>query len=290
MTKNILISANIGVIWLDLWTVWKHFNAKHNIDNNSIGIETDIELKSIEQEWKFSIYQRSNYRHDENGCLISEERTVLQSNITFDQILDDTVIEIFKDEIEGWFLDRLREIYPQTESKNRYHPNEMIALSVCMMYPETIQQYVLWIRSNRSAQINQKEKNMLGWFKKIRYCFYNWLSNGTSGKTFRDWFRRLQKNNISNRLINDFYSSVRCWLFHMASLNNNRYIRYNCSDVSDNAIIIEKNGNDKFIYLDNFIDAIHKDFESYIEEIRDDEILRNNLLGIYKGDLEKYFK
>lgn len=155
----------------------------------------------------------------------------------------------------------MREIYPATGEQYRQHPNEMIALSVCMMYPETIQQYTSWIRSNR-----------------------------TSRKTLLEWFRRLQNNNINDKLIKDFYSSVRCWLFHMASLNNNnRYIRYDYSEVSDSTIIIGRDNSGKFIYLDNFIDAIYKDFESYIAEIRNNEVLRKNLLDIYKGDLAKYF-
>jgi|GEM_PF-3228618 hypothetical protein len=76
----------------------------------------------------------------------------------------------------------------------------------------------------------------------------------------------------------------------MASLNNNnRYIRYDYSEVSDSTIIIGRDDSGKFIYLDNFIDAIYKDFESYIAEIRNNEVLRKNLLDIYKGDLAKYF-
>ena len=190
--------------------------------------------------------------------MISEQRTVLQNNITFDEILDETVIKIFKDEIESWFLNRLREIYPATGEQYRQHPNEMIALSVCMMYPETIQQYTSWIRSM-----------------------------GTSRTTFLDWFRRLQ-DNINDELIDDFYSSLRCWLFHMASLNNNWYIRYDYSEAPDGTIIVGSDDSGKFIYLDNFINAVYRDFEHYIGDIRNNEGLRSNFLGIYREDLREY--
>lgn len=253
------ISPNIGVIWRDLWTVWNQFNVEYNIHQNTIAINPHTEVRTIAQRQNFSVYQKSNYIYDENGRLISEQRTVLQSNIAFDEILDETVIKIFKDEMDNWFLNRLREIYPATGEQYRQHPNEMIALSVCMMYPETIQQYALWIRSKRA-----------------------------SWRTFLQWFRRLQNNNINNKLIKDFYRSVRCWLFHMASLNNNRYIRYDYSEAPDSTIIIGSDDSGKFIYLDNFINAVYRDFERYIGDIRNNEGVRRNFLGIYREDLREY--
>lgn len=90
------ISPNIGVIWSDLWTVWNQFNVEYDIHQNIIAINPRTEVRTIAQRQNFSVYQKSNYIYDENGRLISEQRTVLQSNIAFDEILDETVIKIFK--------------------------------------------------------------------------------------------------------------------------------------------------------------------------------------------------
>ena len=74
----------------------------------------------------------------------------------------------------------------------------------------------------------------------------------------------------------------------MASLNNNRYIRYDYSEAPDSTIIIGSDDSGKFIYLDNFINAVYRDFERYIGDIRNNEGVRRNLLGIYREDLREY--
>ena len=74
----------------------------------------------------------------------------------------------------------------------------------------------------------------------------------------------------------------------MASLNNNRYIRYDYSETPDSTIIIGSDNSGKFIYLDNFINAVYRDFECYIGDIRNNEGVRSNFLGIYREDLRKY--
>ena len=74
----------------------------------------------------------------------------------------------------------------------------------------------------------------------------------------------------------------------MASLNNNRYIRYDYSEAPDSTIIIGSDDSGKFIYLDNFINAVYRDFERYIGDIRNNEGVRRNFLGIYREDLREY--
>ena len=74
----------------------------------------------------------------------------------------------------------------------------------------------------------------------------------------------------------------------MASLNNNWYIRYDYSEAPDGTIIVGSDDSGKFIYLDNFINAVYRDFEHYIGDIRNNEGLRSNFLGIYREDLREY--
>lgn len=193
----------------------------------------------------------------------NDKRKIIEKDIEFKNIADNTVIKIFIDEIKGWFLDPLVKLYPKREDITDWnpHPNEMIVLSICMMYPETIQQYIDWKKSNNASK-----------------------------DIFCKGFKILQ-NNVDEKLVEDFYKWVRCWLFHMASLNNNRYIRYDYSRQKQIPwIIIAKDWASKIIYLHNFIDAIIKHFNLYIEQIQQKKSMRESFLKIYKKeDLKKYF-
>lgn len=259
MEKKFLISPNISIESIDYGKVWNEFFCSEKSEGiNSLGGFTSLppldngKLKNTTGD-KFSILKVSL------RCGDIEKKRVIENNIQFDQIKKKTVIEIFRDEMDSRFLGRLRDLYPKTDRKKYrgFHPNELIALSVCMMYPETIQQYINWKKSNNASK-----------------------------KVFCTGFKKLQET-VDDSLVNDFYSSVRCGLFHMGSLNNDWLISYR---MSSKKVIIEKLSDGKFIYLDNFIDAIIKHFEGYIKKLkRKDSSFYKKFEQLYKEELKPYF-
>ena len=45
----------------------------------------------------------------------NDKRKIIEKDIEFKNITDNTVIKIFIDEIKGWFLDPLVKLYPKRE-------------------------------------------------------------------------------------------------------------------------------------------------------------------------------
>ena len=225
---------------------------------------TSIIKKKIESFWiSLNISVEKNEDNKYSILDWNDKGKKIQEDIKFDEISDSSVMKIFIDEIKWWFLDPLVKLYPKREDMIDWMPhwNEMIVLSTCMMYPETIQQYIDWKKSKNASKY-----------------------------TFCKGFKILQ-NNVGEKLVEDFYKWVRCWLFHMSSLNDNRYIRYDYSHQKQIPwTIIDEDWENKIIYLHNFIDAIINHFNLYIQQIKQNKSMCQNFLKIYKKDLKKYFE
>jgi len=155
--------------------------------------------------------------------------------------LDDK-IKIYERQVKYWFLDRANNFL-------RGNNNGFVILMICISYIEGIEQY----------RVGQS-------------------SNGRSREFFRNSLRRILKVNTSNQVLNDFYSQVRCGLFHNGMTENKVIIRNEYPDVIDFNEPDTIKINPKLL-----LQAIRRDFKKYIFDLQNDvnEDLRNNFDNMF---------
>lgn len=180
------------------------------------------------------------------------ENYYIQNNDAFDKrapntplLLNEekTKIKIYEDMVNGWFLKVAERLKQDNEAG-------FVILSVAVAYIEGNQQF-------RESK----------------------LSKNNSKKFFIKGVRRIfDKENVPENILADYYSQVRCGLFHDGMTKKN--------------VIISADFADPLRYLNGvirinphkFLDKIKADFESYIAELETNTTLRNNF--IKRFDLE----
>ena len=165
------------------------------------------------------------------------------------------LIEIFKSEYNDWFTNRLNFLY---RKKNWIHSwfdiNEQIVLKICVSFPETF--YKL-----------QNPKN---------------ICKGNS-ENFKKWCELLW---INEDLVADFYSNVRCELYHFWSIKWNWCIDY--EEKENNSEVIYKKWELNCINLKELIKRIKKNMDDYILKLKKNNMLYDLFFENYVKDLDKY--
>jgi hypothetical protein len=137
-------------------------------------------------------------------------------------------ITIYKRQVEGWFLDHASKLVKKDDAG-------FVVLMICIAYIEGVEQY------------------MGGQF-----------SHNNSKVFFKRGLRRIfGLENVSEKNLDEFYSQVRCGLFH-SGMTEHKVIISNeyeqIIDFSNDMIRI----NPKL-----FLDKIKKDFGNYLDRLRD---------------------
>lgn len=145
-------------------------------------------------------------------------------------------IKIYVRQVKGWFLDRASAFIGMQDSN-------FIVLMICISYLEGVEQY----RQGRNSDNNSK-------------------------RFFRTSLNRLfPSSNFTDDNLNELYSQARRGLFHNGMVGGKIIL-----NTSFNQAISFPNVNDIKINPRLLLDAIIADFDSYIVELHNDQLLRTN--------------
>ncbi len=152
-------------------------------------------------------------------------------------------IRIFELQVKGWFLDRADECVGQEN-------NGFLILMIATAYIEGVEQY----RKGQS-------------------------SNGRSREFFREGVKRIFGVNCGNPHSPDFYSELRCGLFH----NGMTGPRIRISSIYAEPIDLS-DGNIIKINQNLFLKKVRDDFENYLTVLRNDgnSVLIDNFNRMYR--------
>lgn len=181
------------------------------------------------------------------------ENYYAQNNKVFDKrenycvalTIDDvsTKIKIYDDRVRGWFLKIGEKLKMDNEAG-------FVILSIAIAY----------IEGNQQFRVGKLSKN-------------------NSKKFFVKGVRRIfDKEDVPENILVDYYSQVRCGLFHDGMTKSNVVISGEFTEplrYTDGQIRINPH---------KFLDKVKDDFQSYIRELGNNEALRNNF--IKRFDLE----
>lgn len=158
-----------------------------------------------------------------------------------------TKINIFKTQMEEWFLNRAEELIENPD-------NDFIVLMICCAYIESIQQY--------KKGISSVDK---------------------SGRFFKESLKSICSDlTLTEENCNKIYSSMRCGIFHNIMINNNLTLKRiktienlddnvypDTEDNESNKCIIERDSILK-IYPELLLKKIRNDFDTYVEDLKKD--------------------
>ena len=155
-------------------------------------------------------------------------------------------IRIFERQVKGWFLDRASNLVAQED-------NGFVILMIATAYIEGIEQY------RRGKSSRQKGESRTFFKEGVKRIFFHGNSR------------------YDHKLCN-FYSELRCGLFHNGMTGPNIRIRSTCNvpvDFSDSRIIE--------INQRRFLEKVKEDFEQYLTGLRDPKKaeLRENFKTMY---------
>ena len=180
--------------------------------------------------------------HENNKPIVVDQR----NKHTLDPYNPSHKIEIYKDEVYGWFLEPAKRLIQSTE---RFQ-NSFVVLMICMAHIEGIQQYKQGESSNRQSSSFFKES--------IRTIFPS-------------------LDNLTIQKLDDIYAKVRCGLFHESMVKDGVIFSYGFESpihVIDDDIRI----NPRLL-----LEAIIDDFDTYITKLKNSfsEELTDNFKGRY---------
>lgn len=142
-------------------------------------------------------------------------------------------ITIYERQVKGWFLNRASRFL-------RGDKNGFIILMLTISYIEGVEQYMRGESSEATCH-----------------------QRGRSKEFFREGLRRIFNLNESDAILNDFYSQVRCGLFHSGMTQHKVII----SKTYDNPIDFSETDAIK-INPKMFLRAVRWDFNDYIFRLR----------------------
>lgn len=145
-------------------------------------------------------------------------------------------IKIYERQVKEWFLNPASTLLEQEQ--NRFK-NSFIVIMICMSYFEGIEQYRTGIRSNSMS----------------RQCFKDSIE-----RLYPEKFKDQDKN------LNNLYSKARCGLFHDGMVRGGVIF----SSGFNESIEFEDNGNKIKINPKLLLQDIRKDFEKYIDSLKDE--------------------
>lgn len=140
----------------------------------------------------------------------------------------DDKIKIYERQVKEWFLNRASRVLKGKD-------NGFIVLMISISYIEGVQQY-----------INGRP------------------SNGNSRVVFKQGLNRIFSLNVDNTKLNNFYSQVRCGLFHNGMSGNQVIISYSYPQPIDFSEYDAIKINPKTL-----LNEIRKDFSNYIAILKD---------------------
>lgn len=196
---------------------------------------------------------KGNCKLEEIKQAISENYYV-QNNQIFDKrqknvvlSLNDvqTKVKIYEDRVDGWFLKIAEKLKQNNEAG-------FVILSVAIAYIEGNQQF----REGKLSKNNSKKFFIRG----IRRIF--------------------DKENVPDNISTDYYSQVRCGLFHDGMTKSNVMISGEFTNpLSYNEGIIKINPN-------KFLNKVKEDFQKYLVELENNKILRSSFIKRFDWENE----
>lgn len=186
---------------------------------------------------KDELFYLSSEYTKENWCQL---RTTDSSSSRFWE----DAIKFFRDRMEGRFLHQLELLQETTEKLEK---NTFIIASLDCLLIETLSHFYY----GKDSAV------------------------GKSGDRYKDFLRVCFENRISDNLVRNFYSKIRCGLLHSAQTEGKSYLTYGRED----AIGYDEK-NYLFVSVDSLTCVIREYYERYISVIEHGQCdcLRNNFL------------